>query len=437
MKFKSGDRTPAALCALLFFGGTVAAAQVGKAVVSLPMMRSEMGLGIDVAGAILSVFATLGATCGIGGGAYVAWIGPRRALIWGMIALAVGNLCGAVAAGTPALLTARAIEGAGFFGVVLATPSLLARVAATADRDLIMALWSAYMPIGIASMLLLGPVLPTIGWQLLWLVNAAVACALAIGLHHALPTRPIASSIPVPPLSSIVVVLRDRRCALMASAFFAYSFHYFSLAFVLPLLLITALGNSLGDAALLGAAGMAVSAVGNLVSGPLLRLGLPAWTAIALTFVAYTVSMVGMFCGGFSTPVVALLAALALGVGGLAPGAIYASAPRVTPTAETLPITIGFFQQASNLGQFVGPLVVGLTIERLGWDRVPIATVPLAALGLGIALAIRRQLATSSRPSSRPASAFACSGTPGRTLQHRTTDSCSPSSGGLPSSSAG
>jgi DHA1 family inner membrane transport protein len=119
-------RTPWALSCLLFFGGTVAAAQVGKAVVSLPLMRSEMGLGIDVAGAILSVFATLGATCGIGGGAYVAWIGPRRALIWGMIALAVGNLC----------------------GVVLATPSLLSRVAATADRDLIMALWNAYIPIG-------------------------------------------------------------------------------------------------------------------------------------------------------------------------------------------------------------------------------------------------------------------------------------------------
>jgi MFS family permease len=102
--------------------------------------------------------------------------------------------------------------------------------------------------------------------------------------------------------------------------------------------------------------------------------------------------MVGIFGGGFSTPVVALLAALALGVGGLAPGAIYSSAPRVSPTTEMLPITVGFFQQASNLGQFAGPLVVGLTIERIGWGQVPIATVPLAVLGLGIALAIRHQL---------------------------------------------
>jgi MFS family permease len=219
-----------------------------------------------------------------------------------------------------------------------------------------------------------------------------VACGLAIGFHHALPARVNATPLVIPPLSGMVVVLRDRRCALMASAFFAYSFHYFSLAFVLPLLLITTLGNSLGNAALLGAAGMGVSAVGNLMSAPLLRCGMPAWAAIGLTFVVYIVSMVGIFSGGFSTPVVALLAALALGVGGLAPGAIYSSAPRVTPTTEMLPIAVGFFQQASNLGQFAGPLVVGLTIERIGWSQVPIATVPLAVLGLGIALAIRHQL---------------------------------------------
>jgi hypothetical protein len=119
-----------------------------------------------------------------------------------------------------------------------------------------------------ANELLLGPALPTIGWQNLWLANAAAAGALAIGLRHALPARMNATPLAVPPLSGMVVVLRDRRCALMAGAFFAYSFHYFSLAFVLPLLLITTLGHSIGNAALLAAVGMGVSAVGNLISIP-------------------------------------------------------------------------------------------------------------------------------------------------------------------------
>jgi MFS transporter, DHA1 family, inner membrane transport protein len=294
-----------------------------------------------------------------------------------------------MATSTAALLAVRVIEGAGFFGVVLAAPSLLSRLSAPADREVIMALWSAYMPIGIAAMLLLGPALPAIGWQHLWLANAAVACALAVGLRYTVSAELDAATVALPPMRGVVAVLPDRRCILMPSAFFVYFFRSLSFS---PLLLITALGNPLGNAALLGAAGMIVSAIGNIVSGPLLRIGMPTWVAIALTFATYMVSMIGIFCVGFSTPTVALLAALALGVGGLAPGAIYASAPKVAPTTDTLPVTVGLYQQASNLGQFAGPLAIGFVIERAGWEKVPLATVPLGMLGLGLALAIRNQL---------------------------------------------
>jgi predicted MFS family arabinose efflux permease len=101
------------------------------------------------------------------------------------------------------------------------------------------------------------------------------------------------------------------------------------------------------------------------------------------------VAMVGIFTTDLAAPSVALLAALALGVGGLAPGAIYSAAPRVAPTPEALPTTIGLFQQASNLGQFAGPVTIGFVIERLGWHQVPVAFVPVGLAGLAIALAVR------------------------------------------------
>jgi MFS family permease len=280
MSPRSNGRTPWGLVCLLFFGGTVAAAQVGKAIVSLPLMRGDMNFGIDVAAAILSVFATLGATFGLGGGALVSWIEARRAVLFGMIGLAVGNSCAVVATGIAPLMAARVIEGAGFFGVVLATPSLISKLAAARDRDLVMGLWSAYMPIGILAMLVLGPALPMIGWQHLWLGNAAVAGLLAVALRRALPTAMDAGTGAGISKNGIAVVIADRRCVLMAGAFFAYSFHYFSLAFALPLLLTSGLGNSLGSAALYGAAAMAVSAFGHLLSGPLLRAGLQIWVAI-------------------------------------------------------------------------------------------------------------------------------------------------------------
>jgi hypothetical protein len=46
-------------------------------------------------------------------------------------------------------------------------------------------------------------------------------------------------------------------------------------------------------------------------------------------------------------------------------------------------------QQASNLGQFVGPLMLGLWVERFGWASAPMIAVPTALLGLAVAFMIR------------------------------------------------
>src|SRR6476620_6583745 len=147
---------------ILMVSGTIAAAQIGKAAISVPIIRVEMGFGLDIAGFIVATFATLGACAGIGAGALVQTLGLRRSLIGGMGAIALGNLIGAAAPSAFVLLGARIVEGIGFFGVVLAIPSMLARVVAEKDRAFVMALWSAYMPAGIALMLLVGPLLQEI-----------------------------------------------------------------------------------------------------------------------------------------------------------------------------------------------------------------------------------------------------------------------------------
>ena len=103
---------------LLIGSGMVAAAQIGKAIISIPMIRGDLGLGIDVAGLIVATFATLGATMGMGAGVAVGRVGVRQSLVGGMLAVALGNVIGANASGAVVLLVARLIEGIGFFGVV-------------------------------------------------------------------------------------------------------------------------------------------------------------------------------------------------------------------------------------------------------------------------------------------------------------------------------
>jgi predicted MFS family arabinose efflux permease len=77
---------------LLIGAGVLAAAQIGKAIISVPMIRSDLALGLDLAGLIVATFATLGAIAGIGAGVLVARLGARQSLIGGMAAIALGNI---------------------------------------------------------------------------------------------------------------------------------------------------------------------------------------------------------------------------------------------------------------------------------------------------------------------------------------------------------
>jgi MFS family permease len=122
-----------------------------------------------------------------------------------------------------------------------------------------------------------------------------------------------------------------------------------------------------------------------------LRAGVPIWANVAAAFCAFALCTFSVYAEMMSAALVGLTAALALGVGGLAPGALYAAAPRVAPSPRAVPATIGMLQQASNLGQFAGPLVLGIWVQHAGWRAAPTIIVPMALLGLAAALAIRRQ----------------------------------------------
>ncbi len=383
---------------MLIASGVVASAQVGKAIISLPLIREDLALGLDVAGLVVAIFATLGATMGIGAGVVVGQLGLRRSLVGGMAAIAVGNVIGAGAPDEFVLLAARLVEGVGFFGVVLAIPSMLAQLVSRDARDTVMAVWSAYMPAGIMLMLFAGPVLPTIGWRNFWFANAVAAglCAVLLAFHApAISAAPRES--PSRFLAEVAAVVRRPRCLVLALAFFAYSCQIFSLSFALPLLLTSTYKVSLGTAGLLSALVLAVSTIGHVSSGFLLRAGVPIWTNIAAAFAVFAVAGFAVYGGVLEAEGTALVAALALGIGGLAPGAIYAAAPRAAPSPSAVPPTIGLVQQASNLGQFAGPLALGLWVNHLGWHAAPAIVAPAALVGLAAALVLRRLLAAGER----------------------------------------
>jgi predicted MFS family arabinose efflux permease len=375
---------------LLIGSGVVAAAQIGKAVISVPLIRADLGLGLDLAGLIVGIFAILGAACGVGAGVVVQCIGPRRSLVGGMICIAIGNLIGSQAPNEWYLLVARITEGVGFLGVVLAIPTLLAVSIERERRDFVMALWSAYMPAGITLVMIVAPLVAVIGWRNLWLASACIAAVCALLLRLAVPATPMPThSQRVRWIDDLATVICNPDCLVLAFAFFAFSCQMFSMTFALPLILTSVHGLSVGQAGLASAAMLAMATLGHVSCSLLLRSGIPIWVNVAAAFLLFGLAPFAVYTTAAPLFATMVFAALALGIGGLAPGALYAAAPQVAPHETSLPSTIGLLQQASNLGQFAGPLVIGVWVQNFGWDVVPAITVPAALFGFIAALLIR------------------------------------------------
>jgi predicted MFS family arabinose efflux permease len=375
--------------ALLIGAGIVAASQVGKAFIAMPLIVAELHIGVDVGSMILAVVALTGAVGAMPVSMVLRRLGARRALILGLVAIGAGSAIGAAASGPALLIASRAIEGLGLLATVLVIPDLLQQAVAQRDRDLMLAIWGTYMPIGTVLMLLLGPALPAIGWRPLWAFDAVLPIAYAglCFLRFGLGERGARGS---SLLSDVDALFRAPGCLYLALAFGLYSFCYVAVAGFMPLLLVSELHLSVAAAGLFTTAAVAANVAGNVTAGILLRAGVPIWANIAMSFVTYGVASLVVFASGAAGGLVAVTAALTLGIGGLTPGSIFAAVPRFAPNPALVTPTVGLIQQASNIGQFIGPLATGFVTARLGWPAVPFVMIPAACAGLAIAVGIRR-----------------------------------------------
>jgi len=374
--------------ALLIGAGIVAACQVGKAFIAMPLIIADLHIGVGIGSMILAIVAFVGALGAMPVSMVLRRLGAHRALIFGLGAIGIGSAIGAAASGAAILIVSRAIEGFGLLATVLVIPDLLQQTVAPRDRDLMLAIWGSYMPIGTVVMLLLGPALPEIGWRALWGFNAIlpIAYALLCLFRFGLGERGARGS---PLLSDVEALFRAPACRYLALAFALYSFSYVAIAGFMPLILVTQLHVSVAVAGLFTTAAVAANVVGNIMAGILLRAGIPIWANVAVSFTVYGIASLIIFASGADAGLIAATAAITLGLGGLSPGSIFAAIPRFAPTPALITPTVGLVQQASNIGQFTGPLATGFVAAHFGWPAIPLVMIPAACMGLAVAAGIR------------------------------------------------
>lgn len=387
---------------IVIAAGVCAALHVGKLPPAIPALQAALGLTLVQAGFLLSLVQLAGMSVGVAFGVLADGLGLRRSLLLGLAVLALASTLGGTAVGAAPLMLLRAAEGFGFLLVVLPAPGLVRQLVPPQRLSRAMGLWGAYMPVGTASALLLGPLLiEWLGWRAWWWGLAALSAAMVAVVWRTVPD-PAAGPRPAT-LLPWTQRLRHTLAApgpwLLALTFACYSGQWLAVVGFLPTIYRQA-GVDPALTGVLTALAAAANIVGNVGSGRLLHRG---WAAPRLLMIGF-VTMALAAALAFAAP--DLPAWLRYGavlvfsmVGGVIPGTLFALVVRAAPGEHTLSSTVGWMQQWSALGQFAGPPTVAWLASRMGgWQYTWVATGASALLGLWLATRIARLLAPRSAP---------------------------------------
>jgi len=383
---------------VVILAGVSAALHVGKLPPAIPTLQQALGLSLLQAAFLLSMVQGAGMCAGVAFGALADALGLRRSMLIGLTLMALASALGGTSQHVALLLALRAVEGFGFLLVVLPAPGLVRRLVAPERISLMLGVWGAYMPLATASALLIGPLwIGALGWRAWWWLMAALTAAMALWLARAVPAAPTEAAAsarePMRWTTRLRHTLSARGPWLVAASFAVYSSQWLAVIGFLPSIYTQA---GIGGAAtgMLTALAAAVNMVGNIGSGRLLHRGARPTTLLAGGFIAMALAAALAFAGadGGAHPVLRYAAVLAFSmVGGVIPGTLFSLAVRVAPGEHTLSSTVGWVQQWSAAGQFVGPPLVAWVAHQVGgWHFTWLATGACSLVGLLLTALIAR-----------------------------------------------
>jgi len=377
--------------------GVAAALHVGKVPIAASMLQATFGIDLAAIGTVAGIFAVLGLFGSIPAGFVIAATGERRVLLCGLAAIALGAGWGALAPSFWMLLASRLLEGLGVLLVAVAGPVLLERLVEPGARAMTMAVWSCYMPVGIAMAMLAGPYFES--WRAIWWATAAIGILLFALVCAIVPdAAPQSGPARTGLFGKSAALARQPTPALLTACFALYSMMFFAVFSFLPILLTERLATSGRGAGLLSAVAAAVNIAGNLAAGRLLARGVGRGKLIALASLVMGASALGIFLPALGGWGAFLLCLVFSATGGLIPATLLSAAPAAARSAAMVPVMMGLLMTGSNLGQVTGPIAVGTLVSAWGWSAADIVVVAAAIL-TGLAA---WALAVGDRDGSRP-----------------------------------
>ncbi|MEV0334482.1 MFS transporter [Nocardia sp. NPDC050717] len=143
--------------------------------IALPEIQSGLGMSALALAWVFSAYSLAYGGLLLLGGRASDLLGRRRMFVWGLGLVVVASILGGIASNEAVLIAARALQGVGF---AFAAPAALSMIAATfaegPERTRALGVFSMVTGFGITLGLILGGILTTLSWRLVFFINVPI-----------------------------------------------------------------------------------------------------------------------------------------------------------------------------------------------------------------------------------------------------------------------
>jgi MFS transporter, DHA1 family, inner membrane transport protein len=358
----SPQRTPYILVFVLWLAGLCAAAQFAKISLIFPELQAIYpGYG-TAAGFLVTLISFMGVILGLFTGMMIARFGFRKPLIAALLLGAGLSAVQATLPPFPLMLASRLVEGLSHLAIVVAAPTLIARLSTERDRPIAMTVWGTFFGVAFAVVGYFGlPLVKAYGLPALFFAHAAAMLTIAAALFAMMPRAEVQASTAAG-LTLTDVLSRHRETygspsmSAAALGWLFYTLSFVSLITVIPGLL--AEDQRTIATTLMPLAGIALS----MTAGVWLLRHISAVQVTKLGFVLSALSLAAIWFAPTSAwPAIILFSVL-----GLVQGASFAAIPQLNPDSRSQAYANGALAQMGNLGNLSGTVILLWMLDQLG-----------------------------------------------------------------------
>ena len=376
-------RSPWPLVWLLYLGGLLAAAQLGKMSALAPLIASALGLKLTTVAIAISLIELGGATLGAVAGLFAHRLGLRRTLRLGVAFLALASLGGASAQGAVGLLGWRLLEAAGYLGVIVSAPVLIAHHAVTAGarvQGLALTLWSTFVPVGLALGAWASASAASV-WD--WRIAMAAGGGGGVLLFAALWRADLPEHADAPTAAPAARLTPALWCFTLAFGLFAL--FEVGILGLLPTLLVRELALS-AEAAGQWTAIASVSAIaGSATTAWLLRHGIGVRWPIMVSLGLPPLLLFGVFRPAPNAAVAIGLVVLLNMIGCVFASLGFALLPRLASAPGQMVRANGLLAQCGASGSLLGPPTMAACVQFGGWTAAAVLGLIVSMVALPLA----------------------------------------------------